>query len=601
MRLTVLFLGNLLFLMPFAANASCGKALEQVLDFFLLRSKPTQVTVPCTWGVEFEYQSILSVRYNPAIFEDLNNSNITREFGESDFRKLFSFFANQNGVWIENRIPGNILSDADLAEIRRIFPSVILLREDSTGLIRLENWETFDGQHLMRFLKFVLERRGPRSSVLKLRKRPAAWRFKNNFYDRLIPDQLAEEWRRDPEHPKGFAFVNIEFPMQGGVESLGEVRNYLRNLFSRLHPRALRKTLKSAANDVDIHLHMVPKIAELPEGQRGKAYQGLLGLFGDLNDSRVIGTPQTRPFRWWDVPYDVDVIDPRDHVSKDLNSGWIQLRGVLSDTSFGVLTRSRYATLVASDQGIFSTDIDSPSLPGSSLPLWTKLLSDGLRDAKYGAAETERGKPISVVGLEVRTKDLKGAISDLPVSNNGLELEALLARADGESRGLQDSPDALQTFGESFGLEKGVIMELEPLLRGLVEIYNNPRFGPDELRAWFFLPLTDWKNHPVIQRHLRSLPLKDRGLALQALRRATLIYCQHLNWFVGAMKDPELRETPPGWSAEGWITLSRAGNPLYVPEGPDQTGKSMNELLVSMLVGERNRFISSSQLGRLID
>lgn len=211
-----------------------------------LWGEPRSIEAAClglyrTLAVEPEFQPLVSWLYakqnnSGDILQWAGKIPSREELGFSSFNRLFAFYGkNRSGHFEKNLIPDEVYDSKPFQEFLKSEgrnEKIVIKRKN--GRWYLENFDRlheFKG-YFDRFLVFdlmraLMEARGKGETNLKLRKDEAAWRDKTTPMDRLIPTEVAEEWRDDK-------FVNIEFPMEGYVEKGADIRAYRENLYRRL-------------------------------------------------------------------------------------------------------------------------------------------------------------------------------------------------------------------------------------------------------------------------------------------------------------------------------------------------------------------------------
>jgi hypothetical protein len=512
LRRVILLLGQ--FLLLFCSNA---RANSETYCLTLLR----------TLGAEWEFSPVRL----ELLRESQNNVRAffsgpglaAQEIHDSRFRELFGFYGRTKaGTWTRDFVPNRIAQTDRFKKMTGAIPLKTATHNEGVILVQPEALEAEEYGILIRGL---MEARGKREGDLKLRKNAAAWSDKTSDLDKMIPDELAEEWRRDDYG--GNVYMGFEFPMAEPVRDRKYLSDYIRNLWVRLglfengHP-----DLERALNRAQGHVHWVAEISSQPRQEREKLYRAIIDYWADRNDALRIR--------------DMDAFQKQlDATGKAIlgREDVVRASNVVEDTfrnhySVTLLTRETFERVSATPDGISILERDSDLEPSvdPNIPPVFKRLPFGLR-GKYGQATLPANRPIPIVGLEARNL---------------------------------------------------------------------------QMRAFVFLPLTDWLQHPLVQRSLSSLVGQEKEKALARYQSAMKRFVSRLNNLSQARHNPTYQYIPD-W--DQFVPERHAAHNFVDPtaivpefENPFLGGYKQiaDGYFKDILMVESMRFVSESGLGELM-
>lgn len=513
------------------------------------------------------------------------------ELAKSDFRKLFALYGkDETGAWVKNLIPDSILQSKDFEKLKENSPKVKFVTRN--GKTYLENFESLNGEDLKNTLFLLLQGRGRNGTNLALRKIPEAWVDKTSRFDKMISDQLAEEWRDENR------FAGFEFSMQGHVEKGKDLREYVKHIWLRV---GLAKEgdarLEEMLDKMRGHVHWVPDIQAVTDPiARELLYRALVGYWGDANDSNVVRQNSV---------YEL-LAEPGGQVNLNAylaQEAWMQDWQKLNQYSITLLTRETFDRVSSNSNGILIRDREKDLEPDvdPNIPPVFKRLSMGLRGA-YGQATLPPGRPIPMTGLEGRgTNTQEENLSSLPQKIPGtpeVDLDRFLPHSVDGKRGVLSSIATLR--------EKAIAMKIDPDLVDSLDSSIQPpiNYPRDNARAYFFLPLNDWLAHPLVVRSLASMKKGVREHAVQKYQAALGRYVRRVNDLARARKEPRYHYQPE-WTdslEEFPDGINRVYPRADFPEiaAPGRMNSRPDLWFQIILVNEQKRFTTESGLTDLM-
>jgi hypothetical protein len=515
------------------------------------------------------------------------------------FRKLYGLYGKDAaGNWHSNLIPARIAERSAMRQLLKKYKKLRL--SHNAAEYKLEGVDLLEPLEYAELLRDLFERRGKFHDDIKLRKNALAWAGLDERFAGLVPEELAEEWRRSwaaPGNKQKYRFLGFEVAPAAPFQNFHDAQDFLRfywheiNLFTRESGQA-EHALRESGGQV----HWIANPQGLSPDRRLVFYEGVIGFWGDQNDSHEVN--RRNIFGKRTAPDGSVAL-----TAEEMEIPWdVSLAG-FGNYSISILTRKTYRKAQPHADGIIVTDRSGldPSVDPNFPPDF-KRLSMGLRGA-YGQTTVPEGSPVPISGLEARNDPtLERNVRSLPAKISGkpeVDMPALIAHATPGERGFIADKEGLRARAVELGVDPDIIDDASSVIAR--QPYSA---GVDHVRGVYFLPLTDWLNHPLVQRNLNVLASAGRGQALKRYNDALERYKRRLSDIAKARKNPYYQYRPD--VTDNWRQFNDGINRIYPREWypefvrPGESSSEPNLWFERLLIAESYRFIAESGIADLL-
>lgn len=554
------------------------------------------VAVARTLGVEWEFSAPMfscAPGGDSFVEEYLRREHCLSAFRESGFRGLFSVYGqDEDGSLKQWLIPRRV---ADAKGFEKIIARHGELFFSSGAKVFMRDWTTWgNADDFPDVLNSLMNAKGEDGLDLVICRNPEAWRGMDSELDRMIPDELAEEWRRGK-------FLEVEFPMNGCVRQRSDILAYVRNLWLRLGlAKAGDERLQPAIEKANGHVHWVLDIGQVPREFRQRVYSAIVAYWGDANDRALVRgfSSSWKKIKWLEksILYKIGL----DIVASQADQ-----------YSIGTLTRDVYKSVETTPDGILVRDSDGHAQELS--PLETqyiyKRLFFGLR-WKYGPP-VPAGLPASIIGIEARNMpSIIANMAALPpdaADGESADMAALVLKHDSSgARGLVCSSALLQQLAIQSGVDPRIVEDIDRAFQALPPSLNpNRGCGLEQARALFLIPLNDWLNHPLVMHNMSKISQPEREAFQRRYAEATRNYARRINALEQARQNQWL-EYQPEWDEPldpfpDGINRVFSRKTYPVLSRPGETVADPNFLFATIVVIEAARFVSESGISEMME